>query len=779
MKYPIFFRGIHFFLFFLVCLNLIAQTNDFNPNSVKETIQIETDRDLYFVGENVFFSISYFVNESRLGPTISQVVYLELINCRNNHPVVQKKIKVADFKASGALLIPNSLPTGNYLMRAYTQYQRNFSASNFRSRLLTILNPEDRENYLSLVAEPDSVEIVPEGNVLLDNIQNTVVIRVPTYWLAKDNSYQIVTGASQIVDTLKIPQTGVTQIEFTGSRLQEYYFLMVKSNGDTLRTAFPEIQTEGIQTTTLQVGDNITYSIQKVGSSVNTQSDFRLKVLGNDFYELFTEDIEMSGNTFETKVPTERLVKGINYLVLSDVSDSILKINSIFIPNVVSEIELSGIINTYSCRDTVKAQMRIDDYILDQEPFVTIAVTKHKTKRQDHDSDLSLYLNSGSLLSDFFQYNTNLSQVVRNQTMVLFDKRVNRKQVAEKIKYADFVGMKYIPEIYGLSMSGVIRSSENKAPVAGQNIFASVLFNNPQLHVSKSNENGEFIFTLNNVKGVTKVFLCPENSEKGPYEILISNPFSGEYPAWGEIPAFGAISDTVLINEMYRNLQINTHFYPTTDPEPNVEVQRNSFNIDSNKSTIKLADFVGLKNMEELFTEIVPTVKYVKRDNSYAFAVFDENGNVFSHNPLVLMDRIPVFDLSKIMELDISLVKMIEVINTTYILGENTFQGVVMLSSNTSDFAGIEFPGSSVFVDFRSVENIPNHAGYPSPINGGDKHFPDFRTTLFWNPGIKLTGNLYDFSFLTSDDTGIYDVEIKGYTNTGERIYGRTQISVR
>ncbi|MFV0266303.1 MAG: hypothetical protein ACK5HT_04120 [Draconibacterium sp.] len=758
--------------------NSEGQIRDFDLNKVKETIQVETDRDVYFAHENILFAVSYFINESRIEPAISTVLYVELINCRNNEPVIQKKIKLAAFSARGVLKIPQSVPTGTYALRVYTQYQRNFAVQSYNHRFLTILNSEDDKNYLPVVTENDSVEIAPEGNILLDNIQNTVVVMVPEAWLTADNRYYVVDDALQVLEELTVPETGILQMEFTGNHLQNYYFLLLKSNGDSIVTAFPGVQPEGIQTGIRKTGNSITYSIHRAGmNSVSVSPDYRLKAYRSDFMESFDESIKMNGNTFETQMAIENLAKGMNYLVLSDASGNILRVNSVFIQPSINEVGISGLQEAYSRRDMVKVQLEMEDRILEKDPLVTISVTRHKTKKEDYIPNLSLYLNSGVLLNSFLQFNSKVDNTLQEQAMILFDKKLNKQAFEENIKKTKSAGVSNIPEINDVSLRGIIRNKETLTPVAGRDIYASVLFNNPQLHVCKSKEDGEFIFSLNNVNGTTEVFLCPENTDNQAYEILITNPFSGEFPELGDIPTFIEVADTALINELYKNIQIREHFHPMPEPEAAYKERSHSFNIDNNKLTVNLADFVSLKNMEELFTEIVPTVKSVKHNNNYTFSVFDENGNVFSQKPLVLLDRIPVFDLSKIMHLDISLVKKVEVINTTYILGENTFQGVVMISTNTSDFAGIEFPESSVFIEYPAIEKTADTAD-PETFYSEDRNLPDFRTTLYWKAGLRPDANEFSLSFFTSDNTGVFDVEVKGFTSDGERVYCKKQIRI-
>src|SRR5690606_13126276 len=148
----------------------------------------------------------------------------------------------------------------------------------------------------------------------------------------------------------------------------------------------------------------------------------------------------------------------------------------------------------------------------------------------------------------------------------------------EQMNNVQTPSMKYIPEIRSLTISGMLLNKVTQQPVSDKNIFLSVPFNYPQLHVCKSREDGSFIFTLNNVQGINDIFLCPENAEDDDYEILVSNPFESEIPNFGEILAFVDSSAIELINEMYVNAQISQKFHSKPEEKSLQRERKSTFN---------------------------------------------------------------------------------------------------------------------------------------------------------------------------------------------------------
>ncbi len=139
-----FIANISLLLLLLTGKPLVAQ------NPLKESVTCFTDRSIYFAGEPIYLTI---ICSNSSGVRLSTVVYIELYDI--DHKVyLQQKLQLTDGRANTSIKIPQELITGNYFLRAYTHYQRNFSPSGFCTALLKIINPE-----LPPVKKIQSVEI--------------------------------------------------------------------------------------------------------------------------------------------------------------------------------------------------------------------------------------------------------------------------------------------------------------------------------------------------------------------------------------------------------------------------------------------------------------------------------------------------------------------------------------------------------------------------------------------------------------------------------------------
>ncbi len=109
--------------------------------SLKEEVIVFTDRDLYLSGEQLWFTAYVVVNNTFQEFDLSKIVYLELIDAVKKK-TFKGKFEIIEGIAAGSFHVPAEALSGNYFIRAYTQYQRNFPPEVFATKNITIINPE-------------------------------------------------------------------------------------------------------------------------------------------------------------------------------------------------------------------------------------------------------------------------------------------------------------------------------------------------------------------------------------------------------------------------------------------------------------------------------------------------------------------------------------------------------------------------------------------------------------------------------------------------------------
>ncbi len=143
-----------------------------------EELKLYTDRHLYCAGESIFFTAAYSFSGKPGEFSWSNVLYVELITW-NGTRLAQMKVNLDNPGASGQMKIPDELLSGNYYLRAYTKWMRNYPANEYAYRPVKIVNPFLQEtdkgpDTLPLLTEKDTCkEIVPGSEVIcrLDKMQ--------------------------------------------------------------------------------------------------------------------------------------------------------------------------------------------------------------------------------------------------------------------------------------------------------------------------------------------------------------------------------------------------------------------------------------------------------------------------------------------------------------------------------------------------------------------------------------------------------------------------------
>ena len=106
----------------------------------KESLVLRTDRDLYVVGEEVWMKVYKLDAHGNKADNFSKVVYIELLN-QAGYPVNQLKLHVPDRSGIHGLTLSDTLSSGNYLLRAYTSWMKNYPAEDFAFRTISVINP--------------------------------------------------------------------------------------------------------------------------------------------------------------------------------------------------------------------------------------------------------------------------------------------------------------------------------------------------------------------------------------------------------------------------------------------------------------------------------------------------------------------------------------------------------------------------------------------------------------------------------------------------------------
>jgi hypothetical protein len=110
------------------------------PVDSGEKIRLLTDRSIYCVKEKIYFTAEYSCIEELESLAWSTVLYVELIRW-NGTGIAGSKLRLTGQTTSASMEIPGNIPSGNYYLRAYTRWMRNYPPGEYAYTGIKIVNP--------------------------------------------------------------------------------------------------------------------------------------------------------------------------------------------------------------------------------------------------------------------------------------------------------------------------------------------------------------------------------------------------------------------------------------------------------------------------------------------------------------------------------------------------------------------------------------------------------------------------------------------------------------
>jgi hypothetical protein len=157
----------HIITFLTICFSIVGfslHSQKINiTNAYTENLVVHINTDFLITGESLYYSIYCLNGENNKPSPLSKIAYVELIG-EGEKSFLKTKISLVEGRGAGDFFLPSTLPSGNYILIAYTKWMRNFPVENFPQQQITIINP-----YL----KPISLENLKKEDKTIDSIATT------------------------------------------------------------------------------------------------------------------------------------------------------------------------------------------------------------------------------------------------------------------------------------------------------------------------------------------------------------------------------------------------------------------------------------------------------------------------------------------------------------------------------------------------------------------------------------------------------------------------------
>ena len=261
---------------------IIKQINKFNDQYEQQKIYIQTDKDIYLTGETIWLK-AYLVNAlSFKADTISKEIYVELLDQSQRVAgsiILRNKKGVSD----GYLLLSDTLIGGNYQLRAYTSWMRNFDRDYFFFKTVRIKNPGYADivtrsrlktitGFNASVRKKENdlrVTFFPEGGDLVNGLVSRIAFKAEnSLGMPQDIKGEIVDDQGKTLGSFESVHDGMGTFMFLPRTDRKYMAKVTFSNGKVAEYPLPEALPKGIVMSVNPLGkDNISVKVQKSENS--------------------------------------------------------------------------------------------------------------------------------------------------------------------------------------------------------------------------------------------------------------------------------------------------------------------------------------------------------------------------------------------------------------------------------------------------------------------------------------------------------------------------------
>lgn len=211
----------------------LNQAQAFAEAYPREKAHLHFDNTSYYVGDTIWFKAYVTLAEQSLPSPISRPLYVELVD-QSGHVANKQIVKLVNGEGHGQIILPKSILTGYYEVRAFTRWMLGFNEQQYFSRTFPIYQSSNSDNPERSITnyrlnksmkqrpinsdEKFMVSFFPEGGQLVEGVPSQVAFKAESL---KEGSVKVsgslYTEDGQKVTTLQSMHDGMGSFEYTPS----------------------------------------------------------------------------------------------------------------------------------------------------------------------------------------------------------------------------------------------------------------------------------------------------------------------------------------------------------------------------------------------------------------------------------------------------------------------------------------------------------------------------------------------------------------------------------
>ncbi|HEX6429948.1 MAG TPA: hypothetical protein VF008_19775 [Niastella sp.] len=375
---------------------LASRLNNYSQVNSNTSVYLRTAKDIYVRGEDCWFNAFILNAQDFSFSAVDKTLYLQLQQMGTDSIVWQEMYPIANGVSYGHVYIAQTLPEGDYWLKAYTA--RSFFLNQpcfYAATPIQVVkevrsikhNSNSQQQAGTIIKDRVQLGVFPEGGNLVAGLQNAVAFKAvgPNGHPVKING-TLLKGNIAVLN-FKTIHAGMGSFSFTPEKNAEYRIKL--ENNDSLYP-FPKVQDDGLVMQLVKNDrDGLVFKISMDHVPDKKKVFLRLQVRGT------VQSIAAGTLTdsLEIKIPTQNIPQGIAEVTLFDEQLRPLAERLVYLhPEKKLCISLSPVNEQYAQKEKVSLKIKTTDEGGNPVPAVlSLRVYDHLFGNRANTRDIAAY----------------------------------------------------------------------------------------------------------------------------------------------------------------------------------------------------------------------------------------------------------------------------------------------------------------------------------------------------------------------------------------------------
>lgn len=762
-----------------------------------EKAYLHLDKPYYVAGDTLWFKAYLTEGSLHLADSASNLMYVDLIEQRSGKNAGLRRVHMEGGNGHGEFVLTDSIAPGAYIIRAYTNWMRNFEQAFFFQKDIYIFDYQ--ENNSPPQATSTDLQFFPEGGQLVAGINTRIAFKaVNAGGIGQEVTGFVLNQNKDTVTSFKSEHLGMGRFQFEPKAGDSFQAFVKEKDGKVREFSFPKVQEAGY---TMLVDNLSSPSKMRViaYARIPGKTEIPIHVVGHARgIVAFVARGKIGSRGLIMQLPTAELPDGITHLTLFDDQNKAVCERLVFINHSRSlRVQINPSKADYKPRELVEVEVTVTDSVgKPVEANLSLAVTDGgQILQQPHDQNIVSYLLLSSDLKGYIEQPAYYFDPAYSERKIRLD-YLMMTQGWTRFRWEDIL-QDSIPAPgrfveQGVTLEGEVRKNNRKST---ERTALSLYLSNDSLSTfmtSESDENGHF--SIYNLAFTDSLQLRLQGMNKRGNQSLsfVINPFDVPKASVVKVPfkpltiSAQQLADFLKRAEQDQEIarkirESRERLLKEVTIKAKKEVTRDSRKLyNSADATLKVTPQMASGNMS-VIDMLAGRVAGVLVTGSGMNASVSIRGN--RGEPLFVLDGMPV-DKALITSLNVYDVESIDVLKgaSAAIYGSRGGNGVISVLTKRGnanyDYSQDIVPG--VLVTKIAGFNVPKAFYAPKYFSREAPAVPDFRSTVYWAPVLK-TGpdGKVSLKYYNSDATGSMDIRAEVLTASGVPGFGKSAYSVR